>query len=309
MSAPTQPPTPPALTDRPTARELMAQVRRLEIAVRKRVHGAFAGEYRTAFRGAGLEFDEVRGYQPGDDVRSIDWNVSARSTHLFVKIFREERELSVFILVDVSASQDFAAGGRSKYRAALELAAAVAISAQESGDRFGLAAFSDRIELVAHSRRGRRPLLAALTRLLALERLSPTTDLRAALDFFRRLHPRRAVLFVISDFLDQSGYEAALARLHLKHEVVVLRTHHPDEARVAEAGILPVVDAERGRLRWVTGGLLGRRLAEPPFAALDARLSELRRRYGIDYTTIDCSGDVLHQLERFFLRRKEHHGR
>jgi uncharacterized protein (DUF58 family) len=294
---------PSPVVDRPALPELLREVRALEIAVRRRVHGAFAGEYRTAFKGSGLEFDEVRSYQPGDDIRAIDWNVSARSTHLFVKIFREERELSVFTLLDVSASQDFTAAGTSKRKASLELAAGVAISAEESGDRFGMAAFSDQVELVARSRRGRRPLLAALTRLLALERQSTGTDLKLALEFFRRLHKRRSLLFVISDFLAPAGYEAALARLHLRHEVILLRTFHPDEPLRATAGILPVVDAESNRTQWVVTGLGGRAMTQPPFAEVDQRLSQLARRYRLDYVTIDCSGDVLLQLERFFLKR------
>lgn len=286
-------------------RELHAKVRHLEIKVRGMVVSTFTGAYRSAFKGSGLEFDEVRQYQYGDDIRSIDWNVTARSTdQVFVKVFREERQLTVFALVDVSASGRFGVGSEEKLRVATELTAVLGMSAQANSDRFGVAAFSDQIEIFTKPSTSHRHLLGALSRMLTGNFKSKLTNVRLGLEFVRRVQNRRTIVFVISDFLDD-GFEKSLMWLNRRHEVNCIRVYHPDEILVGELGIVPVQDAESGITRWVVsaGKALGTGLKQR-FMAKAHKLEALCSRYGIGYLPINTQEDYQKPLEQFFLARK-----
>ncbi|MDX2062440.1 MAG: DUF58 domain-containing protein [Bacteroidia bacterium] len=284
---------------------LHARVRHLEIRVRRRVASTFAGAYRSVFKGAGLEFDEVRQYSYGDDIRLIDWNVTARNTHdVYVKVFREERQLSVWVLLDVSASQQFGVGAARKARAATDLTALIGLSAQANGDRFGLIAFSDAIEWVSRPSQNRKHLLAALARLLSQPFRSKQTSLKTALEFARRVQRRRSVVFIISDFLDQ-GYQRALIQLARKHEVNCIRLYHPDETRIGRLGMVPIEALESGQTHWLASGRLGLGPAlAQGFAQHGERLAQLCTRYGMHYLALDTTQDPVLGLEQDFLKRK-----
>lgn len=285
--------------------DLLRRVKLLEIKVKRLVSTSLAGEYRSAFKGSGLEFDEVRLYQYGDDIRNIDWNVTARSTgQAFVKVFREERQLNVFVLLDVSGSHEFGPAGEQKLQAGIELAAVLGMSAQHNNDLFGLAAFTDAIELYFKPTKARRQIMGTLARLMALLPQSKRTNLRRALEFFRRIQKRRAVLFVISDFLDE-GYDKTLVELHRKHEVNLIRLYHPAEAELVRMGIVPVVDAETSRTQWVfSSNPIYRSQVRAGFDALHERLLRLSRRYGLGYVAINTQNDVIAALETFLLHGK-----
>lgn len=281
-------------------RKVFPHVRRLELKVRREVLTTFAGAYRSAFKGSGMEFDEVRTYQYGDDIRAIDWNVTAKSPdQVFVKVFREERQLNVFVLLDVSSSALFGPPEQNKFQAGIELTALLGFAALKHGDRFGLAAFDEHMRLYGKPTTSAKPLLGLLARIMAMNNDGRRTDLNKALEFFSRVNKRRSLLFVISDFLDD-GFHARIAHLAGRHQIHLLRLFHPEERFHARMGILPVVDAESGKLRWVFSSMKRerRRLADR-FAEIDADLLKLKTRYGVGYKAIDCSQDHFEALHKY----------
>jgi uncharacterized protein (DUF58 family) len=279
---------------------LLQELHQLELRTRRLVATKLAGAYRSAFKGSGLEVDQERQYEYGDDVRTIDWNVWARTGELHVKVFREERELSVLTLLDVSGSQDFGPGSATKMRIGAELAALLGLSAQMNSDRFGLAAFSDQLELFQRPRKGRTALLQSLYELLALSPASARTDLNAVLRSLQRLQRQRSLIFLISDFIDKD-YEQALIHLNRRHEVVLLRLFHPMEQLPAGLGLLPMRDAESGEVQTFFTGFRWRRQRSPrPFRNVEARLEDLQRRYGIEVLHLDVTRDYVPALRAFF---------
>ena len=206
--------------------QLMQKVGQLRVTTRRLVDTTFGGEYHSVFKGHGIEFDEVRDYTPGDDIRTIDWNVTARMGRPFVKRFREERELTILFLVDVSASQGFASAARSKAETAAELACVLALSAIRNKDRVGLTLFSDRIDLHLPPRRGPRAALRIVRDILAADQARGGTDINAALRFLNSVQKRRAVVFLISDFLD-TGYEPALRTAARRHDIIAAHISDP----------------------------------------------------------------------------------
>lgn len=229
---------------------LRREVRRLRVRTRRRVESLFAGEYLSAFKGRGIEFAEVREYEPGDDVRTIDWNVSARTGRTHIKRFIEERELTLFLLVDASASGDFASVGTPKRRLAAEVAATLAFSAARNNDRVGLVVFTDRIERFIPPRKGGRHALRLAGELLSAEPVGRGTDLGAAIDFLARVQRRRALVFVVSDFLTDTP-DLSLRLLSRRHEVIALRIGDPREKEVPAIGLVRAFDPEAGRERLV----------------------------------------------------------
>ena len=226
--------------------ELIRKIRRIEITTRRAVQDTLAGSYHSVFKGRGMAFSEVRPYQPGDEIRSIDWNVTARMGEPFVKVFAEERELTALIAVDRSASQDAGLARQSKAEVAAEIAALLVFSALENGDRAGLLLFTDRIERYVPPRRGRKHGLRLISETLAFRPTGRGTDLAAALGHLSSAQRRRAVVFVVSDFL-ADGYEQALAVLSRRHDVVPVVVSDPaEEALPGIPGLWPVVDAETG---------------------------------------------------------------
>lgn len=316
--------------------EIAQAVKRIQFVTGRQVSDVMAGAYLSVFKGRGMEFDEVRPYVPGDDVRSIDWNVTARTGEPHVKRFVEERELTVMLLVDVSASQDFGSGRRSKLEAAVELSALLAMSAVENGDKVGLLLFHGGADLYIPPRKGGKHALRVVREVLARgepEAAAPrartlrdlpravrrwwtkladktrgeprrATSIAAALEFCRQVLPRRAVLFLISDFLDD-GYLRVLRHANRRHDVVAALITDPREATMPPAGLVTLEDAESGRTRLVDTRSAEFR-AQLATRALTRQL-ELRdqlRASGMDLVVFDASGSMVDPLLQFFRERE-----
>ena len=228
-------------------KEIIQKIRKIEIRTRRIVDELTGGAYHSVFKGRGMEFNEVREYEPGDDVRSIDWNVTARMGHPYIKKFVEERELTVFILVDISASGDFGSIYQRKNELAAELAALLAFNAIRNNDQVGLLLFSGRDELHLPVRKGRGHVLRLIRELVAHERLSKKTDIGNALETLMRVTHRRAVVFLISDFID-SGYYQSLSIANKKHDIVAIRILDRRDLNIPSSGYISIEDAETGEL-------------------------------------------------------------
>jgi uncharacterized protein (DUF58 family) len=284
-------------------RELLAQVRRIEIRTRGRVRDLYAGEYRSAFKGQGMDFAEVREYHAGDEVRAIDWNVSARLGSPFVKVFQEERELTVLLAVDVSASGAFGGAAKSKREQMAELGAVLAFSAMRNRDKVGLLLFSDRIERLVPPAKGPRHGLRIVRDLLAFEPAGRGTDIGGALERLRRQLRRRAVVFLVSDFIGD-GWEQPLRLLARRHDLVAVTVRDALEEQLPPFGLLRVEDLETGRRRWLDAGDPALRQAWS--AGRDRRrrrLGEELRAAGVDQIDLLAGEDLARPLERFFRRR------
>jgi uncharacterized protein (DUF58 family) len=225
--------------------ELMKEVRRLQVRTRRRVEGLFSGEYHSAFKGRGMEFAEVREYEPGDDVRFIDWNVTARTGRTFVKRFVEERELQVVLAVDLSRSGAFTSAGKLKSRLSVELAAVLAMSASLNNDRVGLLIFTDTIEVHVPARKGRMHILRVMRELLHFEPAGKGTDIAGALDHLGRVLTKRSIVFVVSDFVAPE-YSRSLRALSQRHEVIGVSVMDPRERELPAVGIVEMADPETG---------------------------------------------------------------
>jgi uncharacterized protein (DUF58 family) len=288
------------------ARELIQRIRRIEITTRRAVEDTLGGQYHSVFKGRGMDFSEVRPYTPGDEVRSIDWNVSARTGHLHVKRYVEERELTVMVLCDLSASADFGSGARTKAEVAAEIAALLAFSAVQNGDRVGLALFTDEVERWVPPRKGRRHALRIVSEILRFRPRSPRTDLGGALSLLRRALRRRTVAFVISDFLDdEARFERPLRVAARKHDVVPIRLEDALERSLPAAGLALLEDPETGRTVRVD---LSDRAVQARLAAeaadADARLARLFARLELDHATVRADdADYVKPLLAFFQAR------
>ena len=283
--------------------ELLAQVRRLTIRSRRAVEAVFSGAYKSAFRGKGLEFAEVREYVPGDDVRSIDWNVTARHGHPFVKRFDEERELTVVVALDLSASLRFGSRARTKRDTAAEAGALVALAASRNRDRVGLLLFTDRIELYLPPSKSRSRSLRIVRDLVAFEPRGTGTDLKGALAFLGRVLRRRAVVFLISDWFAES-FEQPLNLLARRHELVTIEVEDPLEESLPDRGLIRVRDLETGQIRMVD---LGASSARREWRAQKARrqraLKETLLRARAGRIRIRSDAPVAPELVRHFEQR------
>jgi len=284
-------------------REVLKKVRRLEIKARRMVDQIFAGEYHAVFKGKGLEFDEVRPYQAGDDIRSIDWNVTARNGELYIKKFKEERELTLFILFDMSRSEDFGIERENKMRIGIEIAALLAFSAMKNNDRVGLATFTRDIEKYFPPRKGRNHVLAFIRHLFDAVPKYSTTRIDVALDFVLSVLKRKGILIIISDFIDQD-YEKQLIQLNKKHEVILVHLYHPQEVIAAGKGIVPLWEVESQRVYWLSLNSAGmRKKTQLVFEKRREFLQKLCRKYKMGYVEINTQTDYVPTLERFFKRR------
>ncbi len=296
------------VADRPAGaslpREVISQVRRIEIRTRRLVQDLFQGEYHSVFKGGGMEFDEVRQYVPGDDVRAIDWNVTARTGHPYVKRFVEERELTVSFLVDLSGSTDFGLHRRTKGQTAAEITAVLAMSAVRNKDKVGLIPFTDRVEAYIPPRKGRSHVLRVIRDILFFRPEGRGTRITDALDFAARVHRRGAVLFVISDFQD-TGFERALMVVSRRHDVVAIHVQDPLERELRGAGLVEFADPETGERSLCD---LGDPRFREAFARLRGeragRLEEIFRKSGVDVVGVETGGDYVLPLRNFFAQRE-----
>jgi len=297
----------------PVPREILRQVREIELRTRGLVDTIFGGEYHSVFRGQGMEFAEVREYQTGDDVRHIDWNVTARMGHPYVKKHVEERELTVFLVVDLSGSEQFGTRLRFKAEAAAEVAAVLALSAVRNNDRVGLLIFTDRVEHVVPPRKGRRHVLRVIRDVLAFRPAGTGTDIAGALDYAARLLRHRSIMFVMSDFIGtgQAGrgtaplLEKTLRTVARRHDVVAVSMTDVAERALPRLGLVVVRDPETGELVAVDTAKPGLRRAYERY--VEAEWDEMRRlfrRLGIDEIGVRTDEPVVRPLLAFFRRRE-----
>lgn len=283
--------------------ELIKQVKKIQLKAGHLVTDALAGNYLSAFKGRGMEFDEVRDYVPGDDVRTIDWNVTARMHTPYVKVLREEREMTIMLMVDVSPSQVFGTGGRLKRTAAAELAAVLAFVAIRSSDKVGLIVFSDHVEHFVPPKKGRGHVWSIIRSVLTHQGKGKTTDVGGALDFLMKVTSRRATCFLISDFWAQS-YERALHLTSGRHDLVCVRIEDPLERDLVSAGVVAFRDAESGAFVEVDTGDPSVRNA---YAAAQKEraegLAQLCRKNGMGLVTIGTDEPVTGPLMRFLRER------
>lgn len=289
-------------------KELLKKVRQIEISIRGVVNEVFAGEYHSVFKGRGMEFSEVREYQYGDDVRNIDWNVSARMNHPFVKVFEEERELTVMILFDSSASEIFGSRGQLKGLVATEIAALLASSAIKNNDKVGLILFSDKIEKFVPPRKGRQHVLRVIRELLYVEyeesaRPAAKTDIAAALEYLNQIVKRRATVFLISDFMAE-GYEKALQIANKRHDLVAIHIIDPLEERLPAVGLLELEDLETGETLLLDTSVREiRDSAARNALKVKSDLERFFKSIGMDYIDIYTDRSYIRPLTKFFRMR------
>jgi uncharacterized protein (DUF58 family) len=285
-------------------KELLKKVRQLEIKTRGIVNQLFSGEYHSVFKGRGMEFSEVREYQFGDEIRTIDWNVTARLNHPFVKIFEEERELTVMLLVDLSGSQFFGTSAQMKRDYALEISAILAFSAMKNNDKVGAMLFTDRIEKFIPPRKGRPHAMRIIRELLSFEPERPRTNIKFALEYLNRVLKKRSIVFLISDFFDE-GYEAALRIAGRRHDLIGVVLSDPKESVFPNIGMIVLNDVETGRQRWIDTSDSKTRRA---FAYYRARMEQTRRtlfmKSKLDTVEIDLARPYMKPLSDFFRRRE-----
>jgi uncharacterized protein (DUF58 family) len=285
--------------------ELIKKIRRIEIRTRRLVNDSFAGEYHAIFKGRGMEFDEVRPYQPGDEVRIIDWNVTARTGNLFVKRYVEERELTVMLLVDASASGEFGTVSRFKREIAAELAAVLAFSAITNNDKVGLIIFTDRIELFISPRKGRRHVLRLIRDLLAFQPTGRRTDLKLGLDMINRVLKRRSIVFLISDFLAApQSYSSVLQISNRRHDLIAVTLSDPREQEWPSIGLVALEDAETGQIQWIdTSSQQWRRSFSERVNELYLARERVLRKAKVDRINITTDTDYVTPLTIFFEKR------
>ncbi len=272
--------------------ELLQKVRRIEIKTRGLSRNIFAGEYHSAFKGRGMTFAEVREYQYGDDVRSIDWNVTARFQHPYVKVFEEEREMTVMLLIDVSASHDFGSGNLYKRDVMTELAATLAFSAIQNNDKIGVIFFSDKIEKFIPPQKGRKHILYIIRELIDFKPESNKTDIALALKYFTNIIKKRCTAFLISDLLDSKSFEDELVIANRKHDLIALRVYDKRETELPPVGLMKVKDAETGERLWIdTDDRRWRMLYKNLWDENRLKLQHLLMKAGVDKVSIDVSED------------------
>jgi uncharacterized protein (DUF58 family) len=284
-------------------REILRKIRRLELRTRRLVESSFAGQYQSVFKGRGMNFEEVRPYTPGDEIRAIDWNVTARTGEPYIKKFTEEREMTVMIVLDVSASGDFGSVRESKREVAAEVAAILAFSAIHNNDKVGLLLFSDRVELFIPPKKGRHHILRLIREMLYFSPQGRGTDLTGALEFMNKVVTRRAVVFVISDFLT-GDFSRPLTVSAKRHDMVALTVVDPAEEALPDVGVILMEDPETGEQIEVD---TSRRAIAGNYARLAGeRFKELGTVFGsrgVDMVQLRTDADYLPVLRSFFDRR------
>ncbi|WP_346236571.1 DUF58 domain-containing protein [Niabella insulamsoli] len=283
--------------------EILKKVRELEIKSKKLARDLFSGEYHSAFKGKGMAFKEVREYAAGDDVRFIDWNVSARFGHPFSKIFEEERELTVMLLVDISNSSLFGTHYGSKREVATEVAAVLAFSAVSNGDKVGAVFYSDQVEMYIPPKKGRKHALYIVREMLSLAPRGKGTQLSNALRYFTNAIRQSSIAFLLSDFID-ANYEEALRVVGKKHDLIGIKIYDQMDQTLPKAGLMQMMDAETGGVKWVdTGNAFVRKKYEEQFFDATAHCVNIFKKAGSDLLHIKTGDDYVHVLQRFFRSR------
>lgn len=284
--------------------ELLKRVRKIEIKTRGLSKNIFAGEYHSAFKGRGMTFSEVREYQYGDDIRNIDWNVTARHNRPYVKIFEEERELTVMLMIDVSASRNFGTISKLKKNQITEIAAVLAFSAIQNNDKIGVIFFSDKIEKFIPPKKGRTHILHIIRELIDFYPEDKQTDIEQALEYMTNSIKKRCTCFVISDFIDEHDFAHALAIANRKHDVVALRVYDPRENQLPPVGMMYLRDAETGEQMWVDTSDKKLREAYEKYAFVrEKELDAIFKRSGVDVTNIRSDEDYVRALITLFKKR------
>ncbi len=285
-------------------KDVLKKIRQIEIRTTHMVSDLFAGQYHSVFKGQGMEFQEVREYQAGDDIRTIDWNVTARMGHPFIKKFVEERELTVMLLVDISRSNQFGSVTQIKRDLAAELAAVLAFAATRNNDRVGLILFTDEAEHFIPPRKGTRHVLRVIRDVLYMPPKRHGTSITAALQFLNRISTRKTVTFLVSDFIDQ-GFAPALAVSAKRHDLIAVSIRDPRERQLVPAGVVEWEDAESGRRLLLDTSDRATRIAfEEQAARRDAGLRDLFRKNGVDMVELTTGQPYARELVRFFRQRE-----
>ncbi len=288
-------------------KELLKKIRLIDIKTRKSVNDIFAGEYHSVFKGRGMEFSEVREYQFGDDIRSIDWNVTARMGSPYVKIFEEERELTVMLLVDVSSSGEFGTSNQLKREIALEICALLAFSADRNNDKVGLLMFTDRVERFIPPKKGKSHVLRILREILVFKPKQRKTDLNEALNYLNRVLNRKAIVFLASDFIDE-GFEKPLAIAARKHDLIPIVVTDPREENMPSMGLVELEDAETGEIILVdTSDFFLQKEFTERVSESDVKRKKTFSSVGLDAIEVYTDKPYIEALERFFNKRSLRH--
>lgn len=284
--------------------DLLKRVRQIEIKTRGLSNNIFAGQYHSAFKGKGMSFSEVREYQYGDDVRDIDWNVTARYNKPFVKVFEEERELTVMLLIDVSNSLDFGTVKQLKKDMVTEIAATLAFSAIQNNDKIGVIFFSDRIEKFIPPKKGRKHILYIIRELLVFKPESKRTDIKIAVEYLTNVIKKRCTTFMISDFIDENDFRNALTIANRKHDIVAIQVYDRRMAELPDVGLMKVRDAETGHEQWIdTSSRALRRAHNDWWIQRQGVLNETFTKSNVDSVSIRTDQDYVKSLLNLFAKR------
>lgn len=285
--------------------ELIKSIRTLEIKTKGLTKQVFSGQYKSAFKGRGMAFSEVRDYQVGDEIRTIDWNVTARYNSPFVKVFEEERELTVMLLVDISGSSEFGFELRSKKQRQIEIAATLAFSALANNDKVGAILFSDQIELYISPKKGREHILLILRQLIEFEAKSQGTNLTEALKFLRNTHKKRSISFLISDFECDNPFMEDAKRTKKHHDLVAIKVNDHSEQKIPLSGWIQFLNSETNEKTWVNAGSEStQQLFKNEFELRENNLSDEFKRSGIDHVFIDTEQNIVPPLVQLFKSRR-----
>ncbi|MDE7402917.1 MAG: DUF58 domain-containing protein [Muribaculaceae bacterium] len=287
------------------ANELIRKIRRIEIKTRGLSQNIFAGEYHSAFKGRGVIFSEVREYEPGDDVRDIDWNVTSRTNKPYVKVYEEERELTVMLLIDVSGSRDFGACGDSKKEKMAEIAATLAFSSIQNNDKVGVIFFSDKIEKFIPPKKGRKHILLIIREIINFEPESRGTDIDIALKFLTNAIKKRSTAFLLSDFIDNHDYSQSMTIANRKHALYAVQVYDRRDATMPNVGLVRMHDMETGRDLWVdTSSKTTRQSYAKAWYERQQKLSSITTKCGVDMASVSTDEDFVKALLTLFRRRK-----
>ncbi len=284
--------------------ELLKKVRKIEIKAKGLSQNIFAGEYHSAFKGRGMTFSEVREYHYGDDVRDIDWNVTARYNKPYVKVYEEERELTVMLMVDLSGSKDFGAAGVAKREMMAEIAATLAFSAIQNNDKVGVILFTDKIEKFIPPKKGRKHILLIIQQLLSFEPENRGTDINHALEYMTSALKKRCTTFLVSDFIDSHDYYKSMSIAHHKHDLIAIQVYDKREAQLPDVGLMQVLDAETGETRWInTSSRRVRQAYDKWWYQRQQAMHDTVMRCNVDLASVATDEDYVRQLMALFKKR------